>query len=633
MDKPLPNSENLLERIDSPADLKRLTIPELERLADEIRARIIETVTGTGGHLAPSLGVVELTLALHRVFNAPQDQIIWDVGHQTYAHKLVTGRRQRFHTLRQLGGISGFPKRAESPYDAFDTGHSSTSISAALGMAVAKRLAHEKGRVIAVIGDGSLTAGMAFEGLNQAGYLDEDIIVVLNDNGMSIAPNVGALSKFMSRALSGKAYLTFRKDVERFLKGIPAVGRELLDLARRSEESFKAFSTPGMLFEAFRFNYLGPVDGHRLDRLVETFENLHNQQGPLLVHVLTTKGKGYAPAEEDPSHFHGVGAQKPARPAPAAPAPPPAPTYTEVFGQTMVELAQDNPKIIAITAAMPEGTGLQAFAAAIPERFIDVGIAEQHAVTFAAGLACQGFRPVVAIYSTFIQRAFDQIVHDVCMTNLPVLFALDRGGIVGQDGSTHQGLLDLSFLRCVPNLSLLSPADEQELRDMLFTALRHDGPVALRYPRGRGPGVALSGPPRLLEWGRAQVRREGKDVALMAIGVGVQAALAAAEELAGQGIEATVVNARFAKPLDEELIAGLAAQCKRVVTVEENVAAGGFGSAVLECLAQRGLHQVAVKVVAVQDVFVEHGSQQQLRALYGVDQAAVVKAVSSLMAS
>ncbi len=633
MDKPLPNSENLLERIDSPADLKRLTIPELERLADEIRARIIETVTRTGGHLAPSLGVVELTLALHRVFNAPQDQIIWDVGHQTYAHKLVTGRRQRFHTLRQLGGISGFPKRAESPYDAFDTGHSSTSISAALGMAVAKRLAHEKGRVIAVIGDGSLTAGMAFEGLNQAGYLDEDIIVVLNDNGMSIAPNVGALSKFMSRALSGKAYLTFRKDVERFLKGIPAVGRELLDLARRSEESFKAFSTPGMLFEAFRFNYLGPVDGHRLDRLVETFENLHNQQGPLLVHVLTTKGKGYAPAEEDPSHFHGVGAQKPARPAPAAPAPPPAPTYTEVFGQTMVELAQDNPKIIAITAAMPEGTGLQAFAAAIPERFIDVGIAEQHAVTFAAGLACQGFRPVVAIYSTFIQRAFDQIVHDVCMTNLPVLFALDRGGIVGQDGSTHQGLLDLSFLRCVPNLSLLSPADEQELRDMLFTALSHDGPVALRYPRGRGPGVALSGPPRLLEWGRAQVRREGKDVALMAIGVGVQAALAAAEELAGQGIEATVVNARFAKPLDEELIAGLAAQCKRVVTVEENVAAGGFGSAVLECLAQRGLHQVAVKVVAVQDVFVEHGSQQQLRALYGVDQAAVVKAVSSLMAS
>ncbi len=633
MDKPLPNSENLLERIDSPADLKRLTIPELERLADEIRARIIETVTRTGGHLAPSLGVVELTLALHRVFNAPQDQIIWDVGHQTYAHKLVTGRRQRFHTLRQLGGISGFPKRAESPYDAFDTGHSSTSISAALGMAVAKRLAHEKGRVIAVIGDGSLTAGMAFEGLNQAGYLDEDIIVVLNDNGMSIAPNVGALSKFMSRALSGKAYLTFRKDVERFLKGIPAVGRELLDLARRSEESFKAFSTPGMLFEAFRFNYLGPVDGHRLDRLVETFENLHNQLGPLLVHVLTTKGKGYAPAEEDPSHFHGVGAQKPARPAPAAPAPPPAPTYTEVFGQTMVELAQDNPKIIAITAAMPEGTGLQAFAAAIPERFIDVGIAEQHAVTFAAGLACQGFRPVVAIYSTFIQRAFDQIVHDVCMTNLPVLFALDRGGIVGQDGSTHQGLLDLSFLRCVPNLSLLSPADEQELRDMLFTALSHDGPVALRYPRGRGPGVALSGPPRLLEWGRAQVRREGKDVALMAIGVGVQAALAAAEELAGQGIEATVVNARFAKPLDEELIAGLAAQCKRVVTVEENVAAGGFGSAVLECLARRRLDHVAVRVVAVQDVFVEHGSQQQLRALYGVDQAAVVKAVSSLMAS
>ncbi|MFH1033617.1 MAG: 1-deoxy-D-xylulose-5-phosphate synthase, partial [Pseudomonadota bacterium] len=508
MDKPLANADSLLERIDSPADLKGLSLPELERLADEIRARIIETVTKTGGHLAPSLGVVELTLALHKVFNAPQDKIIWDVGHQTYAHKLVTGRRERFASLRQLGGLSGFPKRAESPYDAFDTGHSSTSISAALGMAVGKRLAGEKGRVIAVIGDGSLTAGMAFEALNQAGYLDEDIIVVLNDNGMSIAPNVGALSKFMSRALSGKAYLTFRKDVERFLRGIPAVGRELLDLARRSEESFKAFSTPGMLFEAFRFNYLGPVDGHRLDRLVETFENLHNQQGPLLVHVLTKKGKGYAPAEEDPSHFHGVGASKPARPAPAASAPPPAPpspTYTQVFGQTMVELGGANPKIVAITAAMPEGTGLQSFALAMPERFIDAGIAEQHAVTFAAGLACQGFRPVVAVYSTFIQRAFDQIVHDVCMTNLPVLFCLDRGGIVGQDGTTHQGLLDLSFLRCVPNLSLMSPADEDELRHMLCTALQHDGPVALRYPRGRGPGAAIAGPPRLLEWGKGQV--------------------------------------------------------------------------------------------------------------------------------
>ncbi|CAO0819760.1 1-deoxy-D-xylulose-5-phosphate synthase [Desulfarculales bacterium] len=622
----------MLDKINSPADLKSLSILELERLADEIRARIIETVTRTGGHLAPSLGVVELTLALHKVFNAPQDQIIWDVGHQTYAHKLVTGRRERFQTLRQLGGLSGFPKRAESPYDAFDTGHSSTSISAALGMAVGKRLAGEKGRVIAVIGDGSLTAGMAFEALNQAGYLDEDIIVVLNDNGMSIAPNVGALSKFMSRALSGKAYLTFRKDVERFLKGIPGVGRELLDLARRSEESFKAFSTPGMLFEAFRFNYLGPVDGHRLDRLVETFENLHNQQGPLLVHVLTIKGKGYAPAEKDPSHFHGVGASKPARPKPSASAPP-SPTYTEVFGQIMVDLGQKNLKIIAITAAMPEGTGLQAFALAIPERFLDVGIAEQYAVTFAAGLACQGFRPVVAIYSTFIQRAFDQIVHDVCMTNLPVLFALDRSGIVGQDGSTHQGILDLSFLRCVPNLSLLSPADEDELRHMLFTALSHNGPVALRYPRGRGPGAELAGPPRLLEWGKAEVRRQGKDVALIAIGVGVQTALAAAQELANKGIEATVVNARFAKPLDEELIASLAAQCKRVVTVEENVAAGGFGSAVLECLARRGIRDVAVKLVAVGDVFVEHGTQRELRVLYAVDQAAVVRTALDLLAS
>ncbi len=627
----LPATKSLLARVDSPADLRRLSLAELEALADEIRARIIDTVTQTGGHLAPSLGVVELTIALLRVFHEPEDRIVWDVGHQTYAHKLLTGRRDRFHTLRQLGGISGFPKRVESPYDAFDTGHSSTSISAALGMAAGKRLGGQKGKVIAVIGDGSLTAGLAFEGLNQAGYLDEDLIVVLNDNGMSIAPNVGALSKFMSRALSGKAYLTFRKDVERFLKGIPGIGRDLLDLARRSEESLKAFSTPGMLFEAFRFNYLGPVQGHRLDRLIETFENVAGQQGPQLVHVLTTKGKGYAPAEEDPSHFHGVGAQKPRRLQTAASAAPPPPTYTEVFGRTMVELGRANPRIVAITAAMPEGTGLQAFAEAIPERFIDVGIAEQHAVTFAAGLACQGFKPVVAIYSTFMQRAFDQIVHDVCLGGLPVVLAMDRGGIVGEDGPTHQGLLDLSFLRCVPGLSLMAPADEDELRHMLATAVAHDGPVGLRYPRGRGPGAPLEGPPRLLPWGKGELLRQGGDVALIAVGVGVGAALEAARELEAQGVSAAVVNARFIKPLDEDLILSLAGSCRRVVTVEENVAAGGFGSAVLELLAARGPAGVSARRVAVADVFVEHGSQAQLRALYGVDAAAVLKAARELL--
>ncbi len=618
----------LLDKVDSPADLKRLTLEELERLAAEIRAAIIETVTGTGGHLAPSLGVVELTLALHRVFDAPRDKIIWDVGHQTYAHKLITGRRDQFATLRRWGGLSGFPKRAESAFDAFDTGHSSTSISAALGMATGKRLKGDKGKVIAVIGDGSLTAGLAFEGLNQAGYLDENLIVVLNDNGMSIAPNVGALSKFLSRALTGKAYLSFRKDVERFLKGIPGIGRDLLDLARRSEESFKAFSTPGMLFEAFRFNYLGPVEGHRLERLIETFQNVANQQGPVLVHVLTTKGKGYAPAEEDPSHFHGVGRKSKAS-QPAAQAPP---TYTEVFGQTMLELALVEPKLVAITAAMPEGTGLQPFAQAHPERFVDVGIAEQHAVTYAAGLACEGFRPVVAVYSTFMQRAFDQIVHDVCLTGLPVILAMDRGGIVGEDGATHQGLLDLSFLRCVPNLSLLSPADEDELRHMLFSSLQHDGPVALRYPRGRGPGADCSGPLKLLPWGKAELKREGKDILLAAIGVGVETALEAAETLAAEGIQAAVLNARFAKPLDEEQLCRLAQECGRVVTVEENVAMGGFGSAVLECLARRGLFHIPVRVVAVDDAFVEHGSPARLRELYKLDAAAVTEAARQLLA-
>ncbi len=624
-----PPQTSLLDRIDGPADLKGLSLAELKALAGEIRARIIEQVQRSGGHLAPSLGVVELTLALHRVFSCPRDQIVWDVGHQTYAHKLITGRRERFHTLRQYKGLSGFPRRCESPFDAFDTGHSSTSISAALGMAVARRLKQGEGKVIAVIGDGSLTAGLAYEGLNQAGDMDEDLIVVLNDNGMSIAPNVGALSTFISRALSGKAYQTFRKDVERFLKSVPGFGADLLDFARRSEESFKAFSTPGMLFEAFKFNYIGPVDGHRLDRLMETFSSVAKLDGPILVHVLTKKGKGYTPAEENPAHFHGVGALK--QPAPA-PADSPPPTYTEVFGSTMVELARADQRVVAITAAMPEGTGLQPFAKAFPRRFFDVGIAEQHAVTFAAGLAVSGFKPVVAIYSTFLQRAFDQVVHDVCLTSLPVVFALDRGGIVGEDGATHQGLLDLSFLRCVPNLSLMAPADEDELRHMLYTALQHEGPVALRYPRGKGLGVDLSAPLRKLAWGKAQQRRQGQDLVLVGVGVGVAACEAAAEALAGQGVQAAVVNARFVKPLDEELICGLARKCGRLVTVEENVAAGGFGSAVLEALARRGLSGVRTHCIAVQDTFVEHGSQAQLRRAYGLDAEAVVQAARELLA-
>jgi len=617
----------VLERVNGPEDLKELSHEELIRLAEEIRTRIIEQVAATGGHLAPGLGVVELTLALHRVFSSPRDKIVWDVGHQTYAHKLITGRRDDFHTLRQLGGISGFPRRAESPHDAFDTGHSSTSISAALGMAVGRKLKGEEGKTIAVIGDGSLTAGLAYEGLNQAGDMDADLIVVLNDNGMSIAPNVGALSSFLSRALSGKAYQNFRKDVERFLRSVPGFGADLLDLARRSEESFKTFSTPGMLFEAFKFNYIGPVNGHRLDRLVDTFGYVAELEGPILVHVITKKGKGYAPAEDNPSHFHGVGAVAP----PADPPPPPKPpAYTELFGRTLLELAHADGRVVAITAAMPEGTGLQSFAEQMPERFFDVGIAEQHAVTFAAGLATTGYRPVVAIYSTFMQRAFDQVVHDVCLTNLPVTFALDRGGIVGEDGATHQGLMDLSFLRAVPNLSLMAPADEDELRHMLYSALEHHGPVALRYPRGAGLGVDTSGPLKLLSWGKGELVRQGADITLAGIGVGVEACRQAAEELAKDGIQAGVINARFVKPLDAELICGQAAATGRLVTVEENLAAGGFGSAVLEAMARRGLTGVSTRVVAVDDCFVEHGSQAQLRARHGLQGAAVAAAAREL---
>jgi 1-deoxy-D-xylulose-5-phosphate synthase len=493
-------------------------------------------------------------------------------------------------------------------------------------MAVACRLKQEEGKVIAVIGDGSLTAGLAYEGLNQAGGLDENLIVVFNDNGMSIAPNVGALSKFVSRALSGKAYQSFRMEMERILGSMSGIGKDLLDLARRSEESFKAFSTPGMLFEAFKFNYIGPVDGHRLDRLVDTFENVARLKGPVLVHVLTKKGKGYRPAEENPAHFHGVGALRPK----LKPEPEPD-TYTRVFGRTMEQMAEKDERVIAITAAMPEGTGLQLFAQRFPDRFIDVGIAEQHAVTFAAGLATQGYRPVVAIYSTFLQRAFDQVVHDVCLTGLPVVFSMDRGGIAGEDGATHQGLLDLSFLRCVPNLGLMAPADEDELRHMLFTCLHHQGPTAVRYPRGKGLGVPHDSPFQNLEWGRAQLRREGQDVLLVGIGVGVFQAEEAARRLAQKGVSAAVVNARFVKPLDGEMICDLAAGCKKLVTVEENVAMGGFGAAVLEALSQKGLTGVKTKIIGVKDIFMEHGSQAKLRAKYEVDADAVEKAALALI--
>jgi 1-deoxy-D-xylulose-5-phosphate synthase len=619
----------LLAKIGNPADLKKLPPELLSQVAQEIRDKIIATVARTGGHLAPSLGVVELAIALHYVFDTPRDKIVWDVGHQAYAHKLLTGRLENFHTLRQYGGISGFPKRGESPYDAFDTGHSSTSISAALGMACGRCLKRERGRVIAVIGDGALTAGIALEGLNNAGDLHKDLIVVLNDNGMSISANVGAMASFFSRKLTGRTMVYLKKQVEYLLKSFPGIGEDLLALAKKSEETIKTFFTPGMLFEALKFNYVGPVNGHRFDHLLETFNNTKNLDGPVLVHVLTTKGKGYRPAETDPTGFHGLGKFDPDTGV-AQKSVSEVPSYTAVFGDTLVELAKENRHIVAITAAMPDGTGLVDFRAQFPDRFYDVGICEQHAVTFAAGLAIEGLRPVAAIYSTFLQRAYDQVLHDVCLQNLPVVLALDRGGMVGEDGETHQGLFDLSYLRHLPNLVLMAPKDEDELRHMLYTAVDHPGPIALRYPRGRGVGVPFSPTLHKIPIGRAEVLREGEDLLILAVGASVAPALEAAAALEKQGFQATVVNARFIKPLDEGLILNLAAKRGRILTVEENMAQGGFGSAVLELLADHGL-LAPVKRLAVPDQFVEHGSPEILREKYGLDAQGILQGALEIL--
>jgi 1-deoxy-D-xylulose-5-phosphate synthase len=620
----------LLDTINSPADLKKLATDQLPQLAQEIREFIINTVSCTGGHLAPNLGVVELTIALHYIFDTPRDKIIWDVGHQAYTHKLLTGRKHIFHTLRQSGGISGFPKRVESPHDAFDTGHSSTSISAALGIAVGKDLKKDRRRVIAVIGDGSMTAGMAFEGLNNAGDLNKDLIVVLNDNEMSISPNVGALSSFLSRKLTKRAMVYARRQFENFLKLVPGIGDELMLWAKKSEESFKTFLTPGMLFEALKFNYLGPVQGHRFDHLLETFANVKNLSGPILVHVLTTKGKGYEPAECNPTCFHGLGCFDLETGEPTKSVSD-LPSYTGIFGDTLVKLAREDHRIVAITAAMPDGTGLVDFRLHYPDRFFDVGICEQHAVTFAAGLAVEGLRPVVAVYSTFLQRAYDQVLHDVCIQNLPVVFALDRGGIVGEDGETHQGLFDLSYLRHLPNMVLMAPKDEDELRHMLYTAMNHKGPIAIRYPRGSGIGVPLSPILNNIPIGQAEVITEGEDLLILAVGASVYPALEAARELQKQGYKATVVNARFIKPLDQSKILSLAAQCGLVLTVEENILAGGFGSAVLELLSDHGMHGIPVKRLAVGDLFVEHGSQKILRRKYGLDSQGILENALALL--
>jgi 1-deoxy-D-xylulose-5-phosphate synthase len=620
-------SSRILTALAGPEELKRLSLPQLRQLAEEIRALIIETVSRNGGHLAPNLGVVELTLALHYVFNSPQDKIIWDVGHQCYTHKLLTGRVGLFPSLRTYGGVSGFPKREESPHDAFDTGHSGTSISAALGIAIAKDLKREAAKVVAVIGDGSLTAGEAFEGLNQAGHLNKDLIVVLNDNEMSISNNVGALSSFLSKRLTGKGFVQFKREMESLFKSLPGIGEPLLQWAKKSEDSLTGFFTPGMLFSALHFDYVGPVRGHRLETLIETFENIRHLEAPVLVHVLTTKGKGYPPAEKDPTRFHGVGpfdlaTGEPAETKIGAPA-----SYTRVFGETVVALAEKDLRVVAVTAAMAEGTGLDFFARRFPRRFFDVGIAEQHAVTFAAGLASEGLRPFVAIYSTFLQRAYDQVLHDVCLPNLPVVLALDRGGIVGEDGPTHHGLFDLSYLRPLPNLTLMAPKDERELRNLLASTLTYDTPAAIRYPRGEGLGLSLEGEPEIIPWGEWERLEPGEQAVILAVGNMVHPAMQAARLLQTEGLSVAVINARFIKPLDEPLLQELAGRYPLLVTVEENVLLGGFGSAVLEALQRWGKKVPRIRSLGIPDAFVPHGQPRELRRLHGLDTEGIIRAI------
>ena len=619
----------LLETIQNPDDLKKLSPEQLPELAEEIRTFLLSTVSETGGHLGSNLGAVELSLALHYCFTTPQDKIVWDVGHQAYTHKLLTGRRDRFATQRQYKGISGFPKRCESEHDAFGVGHASTSISAALGMAVADNLDQKKNNVIAVIGDGSLTGGIAFEGLNQAGHLKKNLIVVLNDNEMSISKNVGAFSAFVSRKMTTRHFRELKKEMKELLTSIPAFGKDILKFARRAENSLKGFLTPGALFEALGFDYIGPIDGHDLPGLIEVFNNAREFDGPLLLHVMTTKGKGYRPAEETPDKFHGVGAFDLS--TGKAPAKSSTISYTEVFGRTLVDLAKEDPKIVAITAAMPDGTGLNFFSDALPDRFFDVGIAEQHGICFAAGLAADGFKPVAAIYSSFMQRAYDQVFHDVCLQNLPVVIAMDRGGLVGDDGPTHHGVFDLSFMRHLPGLTFMAPKDENELRHMLKTALELKAPVALRYPRGAGYGVPLDKKMECLPIGKGELLREGSDLTIIAIGSTVMPAVKAAEQLAEQGISAGVVNARFIKPLDADLILGQAKATGRIVTVEENVLQGGFGSAVLELLQDTNMAQVKVKRLGIPDQYIEQGTQAQLRKDVGIDAEGIAAAVDAFL--
>lgn len=612
-----------LDKIKCPSDLRKLTALERERLAAEIREELVSTVTQTGGHLASNLGAVELTIALHTVFDSPQDKIVWDVGHQGYVHKLLTGRCEQFPTLRQYGGLSGFPDPEESPHDAFIAGHAGNSISAALGMATARDLAKDDYHVVAVIGDGAMTAGMVMEALNHAGHMGTRLIVILNDNQMSISPNVGAISSSLNKLRLDRRYHRAKEDAEQLLRRAP-LGNQVIEAGKRFKRSVKGLVIPTMIWEELGFTYMGPVDGHNVEELRQALMQARAYRlKPTFVHVLTQKGKGYGPAEDDAVGFHGV--------APSNGVKSEVPSYTKVFGDTALRLAKDDSRVVAITAAMQDGTGLNSFAEQLPDRLFDVGICEQHAVTFAAGLASQGFLPIVAIYSTFLQRAYDQVLHDVCIQGLPVVFAMDRAGIVGEDGKTHQGLFDLSYLRSLPGMIIASPKDENELQHLLYTAVKAGRPMAVRYPRGAGRGVPRDEELRALPLGQGELLRDGQDLAILAIGAPVYEALESAEMLASKGIKCAVANARFVKPLDTELILDLARRTRRILTVEENVLAGGFGSAVLELLASEHVEGVRVLCLGIPDTFVEHGTPAQLRDKYGLNASRITASALQLL--
>ncbi len=607
----------LLDSVHMPEQLRQLSRKQLPELAKELREFLVESVSQTGGHLSSNLGVVELTIALHYVFNTPEDRLVWDVGHQTYPHKILTGRREAMAGLRKPGGIAGFPRREESIFDCFGTGHSSTSISAALGMAIAAQKTGSNRRAVAIIGDGAMTAGMAFEALNNAGAMDANLLVILNDNDMSISPNVGALQNYLAKLLSGRLYTSVRKSSEKVLGVVPPV----LEFAKRAEEHMKGMVTPSTLFEEFGFNYIGPIDGHNLDTLVSTLNNIKHLQGPQFLHIVTQKGHGYEPAESNPGKFHGVGKFNPENGCAIAASG--KKTYTQVFGEWLVDMAAKDQRLIGITPAMSDGSGMHEFAQIYPEKFYDVGIAEQHALTFAAGMACDGLKPVVAIYSTFLQRAYDQLIHDIALQNLPVMFAIDRAGLVGADGPTHAGSFDLSYLRCIPNMVVMTPSDENECRQMLSTAYLHNGPSAVRYPRGGGPGVSTTADLNTIEIGKGEVRRQGKKVAILAFGSMLTPALEAAER-----IDATLANMRFVKPLDMDLVKTLADQHDLIVTIEENAIMGGAGAAVMEALQAMNIDK-PILCLGLPDTFIEHGIHETMLAECGLDVGGIVAAIEN----